>query len=66
VALRLVRPDRVELISAWRADASELVMTLEAEILEERSVRVANRRLISQSPNARNVSTVALALTAAA
>src|ERR1035437_4726205 len=66
VALRVVSPAVVELISAWRAAASLEVIVFEAEILPDRSVRVVKRRLISQSPRARSVSTVALALRAAA
>ena len=66
VALRLVRPDVVDAISPCSAAASDVVRTLEPVTLEPRAVSVVNRRLISQSPKARRVSTVAPALTAAA
>src|ERR1035437_10386526 len=52
VALRLVSPALVELITPRSADLSDEVMTLEAVILPERSVRVVRRRLTSQSPKA--------------
>src|ERR1035437_1778892 len=66
VALRLVRPDRVEPISLCRAAASAEVRTFDVETLVERAVRVVKRRSISQFPNARRAMTVMLVLDAAA